>query len=131
MTDFVKLKAVLDGDVPTFGALNDADAATELNASDKSHNLPAMTGKQVKDLIDVSEWNARADAEKQLVLTMCGRDDLDPFGIDAQIFQDAMAGATATLAALNSARTITTSTAFINGLGTVSPIDVTYARALG
>ena len=47
--DYVKLRAVLDGDAPTFGALSDEEAATELMALDKSYDLPSMTGKQVKD----------------------------------------------------------------------------------
>ena len=63
-----------------------------------------MTGKEVKDRIDVTEWAARTDAQKQIILALCNRDDLNPFGIDATIFQDAMAGATNTLSALNTYR---------------------------
>lgn len=131
MSDYARIKAIMDANVPTFGALNDTDAAAEFNIEDKDYDLPSMSGKQVKDLINVDEWDARDDAKKQIVLAQCARDDLDPHGIDAQIFQDAMAGATQTLSALADARSITTSTAFINGLGKVLPIHITYARALG
>lgn len=122
----------MDADPATFAALSDDDAASEFNVEDKSFDLPSMTGKQVKDNINGSEWASRTDSQKQIVLALVARDDLDPHGIDASIFQDAMAGATNTLAALASARTITTSTAFINGITTpVLPIHISYARALG
>lgn len=129
---YQKIRAVMDADPATFAALSDDDAATEFNAEDKSFDLPSMSGKQVKDNIDSAEWAGRTDAQKQIVLALVARDDLDPHGIDATIFQDAMAGATNTLTALMAARTITTSTAFINGIATpVLKIHVANARALG
>ena len=130
--DYPKLRAVLDADPATFGALSDADAAVELNAVDKSFDVPIMSGKEVKENIDATEWAALADPAKQIVLALVARDDLDPHGVDASIFLDAMpSGANPiTTAALNASRTLTRSTADINGLGTVLESHVAVARAL-
>ena len=131
--DYPKLRAVLDADPGTFGALSDADAATELNAVNKSYDVPSFTGKQVKEAFaaNAAEWAALADPDKQIILSLCARDDLDPHGVDADIFTDACSGlAPNTVAALNAARTVTRSTADINGLGVVLASHVTVARAL-
>jgi hypothetical protein len=133
MSRYLAIKAVLDADPATFGGLDDAAAAAELMAEDKSYDLPSMTGKQVKDLIVQAEWEGLTDVKQQTILALTARDDLDPHGIDAVIFLHAMpAGPNPlTSAALNAARTITTSTAFIKGLGEVTAIHVQYARAIG
>ena len=131
--NYQKLREILDADPGTFGALTDAQAATELNAVDKSYDVPSMTGKEVKDAFSANsaEWAALTDGAKQIILSMCARDDLDPHGVDADILTDACGGlAPNTLAALNAARTLTRSTADINGLGTVLESHVTVARAL-
>ena len=100
------LRAELINDPLTrnYTAMTNQQVVDSLNAVDRTRNRASMTGKEVKDRIDVTEWDARTDAQKQIILALCNRDDLDPFGIDAQIFQDAMAGATNTLAALTSYR---------------------------
>lgn len=133
MSNAVRIRDVLNADVPRFGALDDAAAALELMAETQSYNLPIMSGKQVKDTIDGVEYTALVDGKKSLLLSLFARDDLDPHGIDADIFLDAMPSGANPLsaAALSAARTITTSTAFIEGLGEVQEIDVFRARSLG
>ena len=111
-----------------YSGMNDAQVATSLNTVDRTRNRSVMNGKEVKDRIDLGEWAARTDAQKQIVLAMCNRDDLDPFGIDATIFQDAMAGATTTLANLNTYRVEDVSRGEELGLGVVSEADVYAAR---
>lgn len=130
--DYVALKAELDEPTghPVTGPY-DADnavAAGQLNAVNRTRNRSVMTGKEVKDRIAIAEWNARTDAQKQIILAMCNRDDLDPFGIDAQIFQDAMTGATATLAELNAYRVEDISRAVELGFGAVTAAHVDTAR---
>lgn len=104
--DYAALKSEIETDPLTRGysGMTDQQIADDLNTVYRTRNRSVMTGKEVKDRIDTTEWNSRTDAQKQIILALCNRDDLDPFGIDAQIFQDAMAGATNTLASLNSYR---------------------------
>ena len=132
--NLVLLRAFMDANAVIFGALNDADAAIEFMANDKSHDLPAMSGKQVKDAFngEAAEWNAIGPEGRSEILSLVARDDLAPHGVDAEIFQQAIGiNAPNTLGVLNAARTITTSTAFIQGFGEVQAIDVFRARALG
>ena len=104
--DYAALKSEIETDPLTRGysGMTDQQIADDLNTVYRTRNRSVMTGKEVKDRIDTTEWNSRTDAQKQIVLALCNRDDLDPFGIDAQIFQDEMTGATNTLASLNSYR---------------------------
>lgn len=129
--DYRRLRDFLDANSGTYGALSDADAATEINAVDKSYNVPQMSGKEVKDAFEgnSTEWDALTDANKQIILALTARDDLDPHGIDADIFADAAAGATNTIAALNAARTLTRSDADIQGFGTVLDSHIATARS--
>lgn len=131
--DYVALKAEIDGDPLTRGysGMTDQQIADDLNTVYRQRNRSAMTGKEVKDRIDTTEWSARTDAQKQIVLAMCTRDDLDPFGIDAEIFQDAMAGATTTLANLNTYRVEDISRAVEIFGATVNVAAIESARLAG
>lgn len=124
----LKNEIVTDPLTRGYGAMSNQAAADDLNTVYRTRNRSVMTGKEVKDRIDLGEWATRTDAQKQIVLALCNRDDLDPFGIDATIFQDAMAGATLTLAALNTYRVEDISRAEELGLGTVTAANVDTAR---
>lgn len=129
--DYVALKAELLAGHPVTGAYN-ADnqlAADQLNAVNRTRNRASMTGKEVKDRIDTADWDSRTDAQKSQLLSMFARDDLDPFGIDAHIFQEAMTGAVGTsVSSLASYRVEDISRAEELGFGVVSAADVDSAR---
>ena len=128
--DYAVLKNELTTDplARGYAGLTNQQVADNLNTVDRTRNRSVMTGKEVKDRIDTAEWAGRTDAQKQIVLALCNRDDLDPFGIDAQIFQDEMAGATNTLAALTTYRVENVSRAEELGLGVVTAANVDSAR---
>ena len=128
--DYQVLKNEIDTDplVRGYAGMTDQQVADSLNTVDRTRNRSVMTGKEVKDRIDTTEWAGRTDAQKQIILALCNRDDLDPFGIDAQIFQDEMAGATNTLAALTAYRVEDISRAVELNLGPVTLYDVDAAR---
>jgi len=128
--DYVALKAEIDTDslVRGYAGMTNQQVADDMNTVYRTRNRSVMTGKEVKDRIDTTEWSSRTDAQKQIVLALCNRDDLDPFGIDAQIFQDEMAGATNTLAALTAYRVENISRAVELNLGFIYEADVDSAR---
>ena len=133
MTDLVVLASELTDDPLTRGysGMTDLAAAQSLNAEDRILNRKTMTGKEVKDKIATADWNSRTNAQKQILLALFARDDLNPHGIDAQIFTDAMSGHTGgTVAKLAAERDYTTSRAAEIGLGRVSEGDVNHARNL-
>lgn len=117
---------------PVTGAY-DADnqlAADQLNAINRTRNRSTATGKEVKDKIQTVDWDSRTDAQKSTLLSLFARDDLDPFGIDAHIFQEAMAGAAGTsVADLNAWRVEDISRATELGFPFVTAADVDAARS--
>ena len=109
--DYLALQAELVSDPETLGYSGDhaADAAL-LNIVDRPRNRTFMSGKEIKDAIDTIDWDSRTDAQKQIILALVNRDDLDPFGIDQHIFQEVMVGAVgSTIATLAVARVETVS----------------------
>ena len=128
--DYIALKAEIDTDslVRGYSGMTDQQVADDLNTVYRTRNRTSMTGKEVKDRIDVTEWDARTDAQKQIILAMCNRDDLDPFGIDQQIFTDAMAGATNTIADLAAYRVEDVSRADELGIGLVTVAAIESSR---
>ncbi len=109
--DFLALQSELVSDPETIGYTGDnAGDAVLLNTVDRPRNRASMTGKEIKDAMDTADWDSRTDAQKQVILSLVTRDDLDPFGIDQHILQEAMSGAVGTtIATLAAARVETIS----------------------
>ena len=129
--DYQVLKSEIDTDTLTRGyaGMTDQEVADSLNNTlDRALTRDVITGKEVKDRIDTGEWAARTDAQKQIVLALVSRDDLEAFGIDATIFTDAMSGATTTTANLAAYRSYNGSRAEELGLGIVTAVNVDTAR---
>ncbi len=112
--------------------MTDAQAMTSLNTLDRSRNKATMSGREVINAFsgNKTEWDALSATNQDRIISLCSRAELDPFGIDKDIFQDAAAGATNTLADLNAARVETISRGDEIGFGLVLEGHVTYARTL-
>lgn len=126
--DYAALKTELETDPLGLGystpvdpqdpAAAEADAAL-LNslATGRTRNRTNMTGREFKNEWDTTEFSALTDPQKDLLYSMAARDDLDPFGIDAQVVQDIFPPGGATITALAAARVETISRA-VELLGT-------------
>lgn len=129
--DYVALKAEIDTDslVRGYVGFTDQQVADDMNTVYRTRNRAAVTGKEVKDQIVTADWNSRTDAQKSQLLALFARDDLDPFGIDADIFTDAMTGAVGTsVADLAAYRVESVSRAEELGFGTVTSAEIETAR---
>jgi hypothetical protein len=136
--DYTALKAELAAGHPDTGAYNADDtlAAGELNVVNRTRNRTRMSGAEVKVAFDLDattrgEWAALTDAQKSQMLSLTARDDLDPFGVDAMLFNDIASTATATKAQLAVARVEDVSRAEELGFGVVTWADVDTARRSG
>ncbi len=122
--DFLALQAELVGDPQALGYTgDDAGDAALLNIVNRPHNRSSMTGKEVKDAVDIADWDTRTDAQKQIILALVNRDDLDPFGIDQHIFQEAMTGAVGTTIA-------TLATARVETVSRIRELDIDFGDAV-
>lgn len=95
---YLALKNEIDSDplARGYAAMTDQEIADDLNTVYRTRNRSVATGKEIKDMIQTADWDSRSEAQRNTLLSLFARDDLDPFGIDAHIFQEAMTGATGT-----------------------------------
>lgn len=128
--DIDALKAELTGDPLTRGyaGMTDAQAATNLNAVNRTRNKTSLTGSQVLNAVDKTEFNALVAANKQLVWDILHLGDLNPFGIEADLMTDVFGGGSTTIAALAVLRVEAISRAVELGLGVVKVGHVQMAR---
>ncbi len=117
---------------PGTGAYNadDALAAAELNAANRTRIVGSMSGDAIFAATDEAEFNALTDAKKTFWMAFCGRDSIDPAGSANVSLVNWIYGAGSdTLTALAAARTETISRATELGLGVVRVGNVGEARA--
>ena len=129
--DYVALKSEIltDSLVRGYAGMTDQEVADDMNTVYRTRNRVSMTGKEVKDQITNADWISRSDAQKSVLLSQFARDDLNPFGIDADIFVDAMTGAVETsVADLAAYRVEAVSRAEELGFGVVTGPDIDSAR---
>ncbi len=95
----------------------------------RTRNRTRMSGRQVQaEVVDV-EYNALSADKKSQFLALTASDDLDPFGLGANIIKDIFGGGSATLTALQTARVESITRAVELELGQVKSRHVGYARS--
>lgn len=71
-----------------YSGMTDQQLLDSLNTADLPRNRTSMTGREVKESVDVTEFKALSDAKKQQMIELTKRDDLDLFGMDKDILLD-------------------------------------------
>ena len=130
--DLAALAAELTAGHPDTGAYNvdDALAAAQLNAVNRTRNLASMTGSEVINAVDTTEWGTRTADQQQVVWDIVHLGTVNPFGVEATLIQSAFSGAGGvTVAALAAARAPAASRADELGLGIIKQGHVAEARA--
>ena len=132
--DYAALAAELIAGHPTTGAY-DADsaiAAGQLNTVNRPHTIPSMSGKQLMDNTDATEYDALSDVKKSQWLAFTGHDEVDTSvgGMGQTVGIDVFGAGSQTATNIADARSTTISRAQELEFGYVSPGDVEYARAL-
>lgn len=127
--DYIALKAELDAGHPDTGAYDadDSLAADQLNALNRTRNRTSMSGSEVLNAIDKTEYLDLSDAMKQLVWNVLHIGQLNPFGVEAALMLEAF-GSSTTITTLNALRVEAVSRAVELGLGVIAPGDVENAR---
>lgn len=130
--DLVALKTELDDGHPITGAYDadDAIAADQLNAVNRTLNKTSMTASEVFNSIDQAEFTALNNAQEAQIWNVLSMGVLDPFGLEASIFTDVFGGGSTTIAKLKADRKEPGSRAEELNLGVVTPSDVANAKAL-
>lgn len=128
--DINALAVELAGEHPVTGPYDadNATAAEQLNAVNRTHNRTSMTGREVAAEIVDAEYDELSDAKKSHILSLSSGDDIDPFGFAANVVKDVFGADSDTVAALAAVRVETVSRAVELRLGTVYPGHVENAR---
>ena len=124
------LAAELTGDPLTRGysGMSDVEAAADLNTAYREQNKSTMTGGEILQAIDVTEYNALSADDKDRVWQVLHLGTVNPFGREATLMTTIFGGGSDTLVALAAARKETISRAAELGLGYVRAGDVQKAR---
>ena len=132
--DYVALKAELDAGHPVSGPYSGDDqlAADQINALDVTRIKAKMTGQEIREAADPTEYAALTDIKKDQWLSYTSGALMDPKvgGIDQQIVVDIFGGGSATVSALSTLRQETISRATELDFGFVIIGDIQNARAL-
>jgi hypothetical protein len=129
--NYTILTAELTGDplVRGYSGMDDAAAAADLNTAYREQNRTSMTGSEVLNAIDETEYFALADGGKDRVWQLLHLGTLDPFGVEAGVMTQIFGGGSATITALQADRKTLVSRAAELSLGRVRVGDVQRARS--
>ena len=99
--------------------MTDQELVDSLNAVNRSRDRTSMTASEVLNAVDKTEWVALIDAERQQIWDILHMGEVNPFGIEADLFQDIFGGST-TITALQAIRVEAISRAQELGVGVVT-----------
>lgn len=132
MADLVAIRAYLDANPTTYSALSDAEVAVALATPSVVRVRASMTGSEIMDATDPTEFNTKTDAQKSQWLALCAVDNIDPGDgkLARNLAVSIFTGGSTTVATLATARLETVSPSVAEGFGVVTTTDVIGARAL-
>ena len=111
-----------------YAGMNNVEAATSLNTVNRTRNKTSMTGSEVINNVDATEWGALTDIQQSKVWDIIHLGTLNPFGVEATLLIAVFGGGSDTIAALAAARVDAVSRGEELGLGLVRPGHVENAR---
>lgn len=128
--DVLRTELFTDPEALGYGAATDEQAAALLNsvATGRTRNKATMTASDVLNAVVKSEYLALTAAKQQLMWSVLAIGELNPFGIEADLFVEVFGGGSETITALQVARKETVSRAAELGIGIVKTGHVARAR---
>ena len=118
-----------DPNVAGYSTMTDIEAATTLNLPGISINRTTMSGSELLDNTDSTEYSSLTNVKRDQWLSLCGVDSIDPFGSVVQIVVNIWGGGSQTITNLQAARVELISRTQEIGIGLVNEGDVNMARA--
>ncbi len=109
---------------------DDVIAADQINEVNRTRNRTSMTGDEILNQVDATDWAGLTAVNKQLVWDVVHLGEVDPFGVAETLLTDAFGGGSTTIIALAAARIDDVSRAVELGLGFTGEGHVAQARAL-
>ncbi len=111
-----------------YSAMSDEAAANDLNTVYRTANKTIMTASEVFNAINKAEFNALSVTNKQLIWDILHLGELNPFGLEADIFVDVFTSGSTTITNLQTLRKNNVSRGVELGLGIVRTGNIVEAR---
>lgn len=88
-----------------YAAMTDQQLLTSLNTADRNRNRTSVTGREIRDRVVNTEYDALSDVKKEQFLALTAAENLDPFGLAANVIKGIFGVGSTTLSNLAVART--------------------------
>jgi hypothetical protein len=112
-----------------YSGMTNLQVADNMNVVDRTTNKTTMTGTEVMNAINKTEFNALTAANRQMVWNIIHMGNINPYGIEADLFIDMFGGGSTTITTLAALRKNDVSRGQELGIGNVREGDVEGARA--
>lgn len=116
-----------------YAAMSNAQVAASLNTANRQMNAASLSGDEVFQATDLTEWAGLSDVRRLEWLTFCGRSSIDPFGaVNVSFVQTMFGGAgSATIANLAAKRrSIVSRGVELGAVGDFTAADVARIRSV-
>lgn len=126
--DILKTELTDDPLVRGYSAMTDEAAADSLNTADRTVGKSSMSGDELFQQTDSTEFTGLTAGKQQMWVSFCARDSVDPHAAANVTFVQFIFGAGDTLTALSAARDTTVSRASELGIGEAKVGHIQEAR---
>ncbi len=111
-----------------YSGMSDLQTADDLNTVYRTRNKEIMTATEVFNAISKSEFNILSATNKKLIWDILHLDEINPFGLEADLFIDIFGGGSATITTLQSLRKDNISRGVELGIGNIREGNIWEAR---
>lgn len=126
--DLLKIEIDTDPLARGYSGMTDKQLSDSGNAVDRTRIKSSMSGDELFQQTDETEFGILSDTQRQMWVSFCARDNIDPSASANVAFVQFIFGSGATLTALNSARNELISRFTELGIGAAGPGHVAEAR---
>ena len=126
--DILKTELTTDPLVRGYTGMSDIDATNDLNSIYRTSNKMSMTSTEVFNAINKTEFNDLTATNKKLIWDILHLGEINPFGLEADLFVDAFGGGSATITTLKDLRKDDVSRGVELGIGNVREGNIQEAR---
>ena len=114
----------------SYSGMTNAEVATSLNTINRTSQKTSMTGSEVINNVNATEWGALDATQKQTVWDIVHLGNINPYGVEATLLTGVFGAGSATIIALGAARLNSISRATELGLEAVTEGHIERVRSI-
>lgn len=126
--ELLRLEILTDPLLRGYSGMSDQEVADSLNDTNRSYNRAVMSGREIGNQVDQTEYEALTSDEKSLLFQLLNMNSLDPYGFAQIALSDLFPNGSTTLSNLAAVRSGRMSRGAEIGFGKVKVGHVIDAR---